>query len=93
MIPVRVDKLEPYDIFIGRPSKFSNPFKINEDGTRSEVIDKFETYFRNHPKLDELIKELNGKRVACWCNLNERCHFDIILKIIKEKELNKLFDF
>ena len=31
-------KKSMYDVYIGRPSKWSNPFKIGEDGTREEVI-------------------------------------------------------
>ena len=31
-------KKEPYDVYIGRPSKWGNPFKIGRDGSRQEVI-------------------------------------------------------
>ena len=34
-------KKEPYDIYIGRPSKWGNPFSIGKDGTREEVIEKY----------------------------------------------------
>ena len=33
-------KKEPYDIYVGRPSKWGNPFRIGKDGTREEVIKK-----------------------------------------------------
>lgn len=32
--------------FIGRPSKWGNPYKIGKDGTRKEVIQKFEKYLQ-----------------------------------------------
>lgn len=96
MLPVRVDKSEPYDIFIGRPSKFSNPFIIGKDGTRTDVIRKFEEYFKTHSQLDKFVKELDGKKIACWCSLDEKCHGDSIIAIIKHRckllDLNDLFE-
>lgn len=43
MSPKRVVhcKKEPYDVYIGRPSKWGNPFVIGKDGTREEVIAKY----------------------------------------------------
>ena len=35
-----------FDVYIGRPSKWGNPFEIGKDGTREEVIEKFEVDFR-----------------------------------------------
>lgn len=32
---------EPYNVYIGRPSKWGNPFIIGRDGTREEVIDNY----------------------------------------------------
>ena len=31
-------------VYIGRPSKWGNPFVIGKDGTREEVIAKFKNY-------------------------------------------------
>ncbi len=33
-------KKEPYDVYVGRPSKWGNPFVIGRDGRRGEVIRK-----------------------------------------------------
>jgi hypothetical protein len=30
-------KVEPFDIYIGRPSKWGNPFKIGKDGSRESI--------------------------------------------------------
>ena len=27
---------------------------------------------------------MEGKNLACWCNLSEPCHADVLLKILKE---------
>ncbi|MGA9172340.1 MAG: DUF4326 domain-containing protein [Nitrososphaeraceae archaeon] len=37
-------KKEKYDIYIGRPSRWGNPFVIGKDGTR-EVITKYNEWF------------------------------------------------
>jgi hypothetical protein len=37
-------KKERFDIYIGRPSVFGNPFQIGKDGTREEVIEKFKQW-------------------------------------------------
>ena len=44
-------RLEKCDIYIGRPSLFGNPFKIGKDGTRAEVIEKYEAYARHEPRI------------------------------------------
>jgi len=85
MAIIRVNKLEEYDIFIGRPSKFGNPFVLGQDGTRSEVIAKFEQYLRTHPELDQLLDELDGKRIACFCSVEQKCHADVYIKLLKER--------
>jgi hypothetical protein len=69
-------------IYIGRPSKWKNPYKIGKDGTRSEVIDKFEKYaslkLENDP---EWLKPLVGKDLYCYC-APEACHGDVIIKLL-----------
>lgn len=37
-------KRDPHDVYIGRPSKFDNPFVIGPDGTREEVIEKYRNW-------------------------------------------------
>lgn len=79
-------KLEACDVFIGRPSKFGNPFKIGRDGTREEVIEKYEAFIRGqlrNPKVRQSIRELRGKRLGCYC-APEACHGDVLAKLAKE---------
>lgn len=37
-------KKEKYDVYIGRPSKWGNPFIVGADGTRDEVIQKYKDW-------------------------------------------------
>ena len=78
-----------YDVYIGRGSKWGNPFKIGEDGTRSEVIAKYEEFIRSKPELLASLHELEGKVLGCFCH-PLRCHGDILIMLLKEQ---KLFDF
>ncbi len=83
-------KKEPYDILISRPSKWGNPFVIGKDGTRKEVIEKFENWIRNQPELMNDIIELDGKVLGCWCK-PQLCHGDILVKLLDEYKVNKRF--
>jgi hypothetical protein len=71
-------------IYIGRPSKFGNPFVIGEDGSRSEVISRFEKYLLANPSLMAAVKkELSGKDLVCFCS-PQKCHGDILLRYANE---------
>ena len=73
-------KKDPYDVYIGRPSKWGNPFTIGRDGTRAEVISKFREYLLNTPSLLAEVKKLQGKTLACWCH-PKPCHGDVLAKL------------
>jgi hypothetical protein len=77
-------KKEPYDVYIGRPSKWGNPFKEGKDGTREEVIDKYERYIHGRPDLLFDLKELKGKVLGCWCK-PKACHGDVLVRLIEER--------
>jgi hypothetical protein len=73
-----------FDVYIGRPSKWGNPFVIGKDGTREEVIEKYEEYLRNNLDLLAALPELKGKVLACWC-APAACHGDILLRLANER--------
>jgi len=77
-------KRESYDIYIGRPSKWGNPFTIGPDGTRTEVIEKYRQYLLNKPELLADLPELKGKTLGCWC-VPKPCHGDILVKLANEE--------
>lgn len=77
-------KRRRYDVYIGRPSDYGNPFKEGVDGTRADVIQMFEDWLLRQPKLLEQVKrELRGKVLGCWC-APEPCHGDILARIANE---------
>jgi hypothetical protein len=74
-------KKEPYDVYIGRPSIWGNPFEIGKHGTREEVIAKYRQHLKNDPLLMDRIMELDGKVLGCWC-APQACHGDVLLEVI-----------
>ena len=50
--------------YIGRPSKWGNPFTIGRDGTRAEVIEKYARYLAATQRLLDALPELRGKTLA-----------------------------
>lgn len=74
---------QPYDIYIGRGSKWGNPFIIGQDGNREEVINKYEQYLLNNPELLERLYELKGKTLGCFCK-PKPCHGDVLIKYIRK---------
>lgn len=78
---VHVNKA-PYDVYIGRMSKFGdpkfgNPFMIPRDGTREEVIAKFKAWVVTQPHLMAALPELRGKTLGCHCSPLP-CHGDVL---------------
>jgi hypothetical protein len=69
-----------FDVYIGRPSKWGNPFVIGKDGDRDTVIAKFKHWLHTQPQLMAALPELKGKRLACWC-APLACHGDVLAQL------------
>ena len=67
-------------VYVGRPSIWGNPFVIGKDGTRDEVIAKYESWLMQQPALLAKLDRLAGKRLICWC-APARCHADVLLRL------------
>ena len=90
MIKVVHCKKEPYDVYIGRPSIWGNPFshlsgtlakfKVK---TRDEAIECYEKWILNQPELIARLPELKGKILGCWC-IPKKCHGEILIRLANE---------
>jgi hypothetical protein len=84
-------KKDKYDIYIGRGSKWGNPFSHKENTaalwiveTREDAIRLYEEWIRAQPKLVEAAKtELKDKVLGCWC-APLSCHGEVLIKIANE---------
>jgi Domain of unknown function (DUF4326) len=88
-------KREPYDTYIGRPSKWGNPFTHIADkktaaqfvvSSRDEAVEAYREWITGGEgkHLLEDLPELKGKVLGCWC-APKACHGDVLLKLIEEK--------
>lgn len=84
-------KKEPYDVYIGRPSPFGNPYS-NEFDTlaefkvknRTEAIKAYRKYaedkMKSDPEFALLVRGLQAKVLGCWCK-PKKCHGDILAEL------------
>jgi hypothetical protein len=83
-------KMPANTVYVGRPTKWGNPYKIGELGllTREAVLKAYENWVRQtiHVEDSHFLDPLRGKDLACWCPLDKLCHADILLEFL-EKEL------
>lgn len=66
-------------VYVGRPSKWGNPFKVGVDGDIDEVIEKYERYLYESGLIKD-VAELRGKNLVCWC-APAKCHGDVLLRL------------
>ena len=79
-------RTHPFDVYIGRGSKWGNPFRIGVHGNREEVCDRYIEWMSTQPHLLQALKELKGKRLGCFC-APERCHGDFLAALADRKEV------
>jgi len=71
---------DPNIVYIGRPSKWGNPFSVEQYG-RAKALQLFEEYLRKNPKVIAAARgELVGKTLACYC-APQPCHGDILVRL------------
>jgi hypothetical protein len=77
---IRRSHAEPGDVFIGRPSKWGNPFVIGRDGDRAEVVARYRRWIADQPELLAALPELRGRRLVCFC-APLPCHGDVLAEL------------
>lgn len=92
-MPVRIQRrrvkgwrMPPDTVYVGRPSKWGNPFTVERALASGQCkcpmcrVVRFEYALSESGK--KLIRDkLAGKDLACWCPLDRPCHADILLAI------------
>ena len=77
-------KRAKHDVYIGRPSKWGNPFEIGKDGDRETVIRKYREWVVTQPHLMAALPELRGKVLGCWC-APQACHGDVLVSLANDR--------
>jgi hypothetical protein len=77
-------KKKPYDVYIGRPSKWGNPFSHLDKhkgketvASREEAIEKYKEWLVEQDDLMNSLHELKGKILGCWCS-PKACHGEVL---------------
>jgi hypothetical protein len=78
----------PYDVYIGRAvarkrlkaSRWANPYKVPQDGTRAEVIALYRAWLLDQPQLLAELHTLHGKVLGCWC-APKACHGEVLVEL------------
>jgi hypothetical protein len=70
----------PDRVYVGRPSKWGNPFVIGRTERAARVIAKYRAWIVRQPALMAALHELRGKHLVCWC-APERCHAEVLIKL------------
>jgi Domain of unknown function (DUF4326) len=75
-------------VYVGRPSKWGNPFMIGRDGTRAEVIAKYRAWLLRNERLMAALPELRGKDLVCWCAPCP-CHGDVLIELANAEDMRR----
>lgn len=88
-------KMPPNTVYVGRPSRWGNPFVVGKHGTAKECVEKYikmlfpythhegsmEKFLVSETNMVDVAASLKGKNLACWCALDQPCHADVLLEI------------
>jgi hypothetical protein len=75
-----------YDVYIGRPSKWGNPYRLKKGEPRENCLARYRKWLLSRPDLLAAIGELKGKVLGCWCK-PLACHGDILAELAEGTEV------
>lgn len=92
-------KREKYDVYVGRPTRWGNPFTHQADkktlakhivATREEAVAKYREWITEGEGkwLLQHLPELKGKTLGCWC-APKACHADVLLELANKTDNNE----
>lgn len=77
----------PFDVYVGRPSLFGNPFASKPSAYASETvasravaIEKYAEWVLTQPEIMSRLPYLKGKTLGCWCSPLP-CHGDVLARL------------
>ena len=83
-------RMPPNTVYVGRPTRFGNPFPAAEisPALAVAVFDRWLTTVIARPVFESRraailanLHLLRGKNLACWCPLDQPCHRDVLLRL------------
>ena len=89
-------KMPENTIYVGRPTKWGNPFPLSDygnfDNAREVCLEDFIACLQERQEypwaqwIVDHIHELRGKDLACWCKEGDACHADVLLQLANSKQ-------
>ena len=75
-------RMPPNTVYVGRPSRWGNPYIIDDILTPYKALRMYKAYLNSSPSLQAHAQAtLQGKNLACWCEIGDLCHADVLLEI------------
>lgn len=78
-------RMPPGAIYVGRSTKWGNPFRVGIDGSAAECVEQYAERIAGNiwtePNARSIREELAGEDLACWCSLDQPCHADVLLRL------------
>lgn len=74
----------PGTVVVSRPSKWGNPFRVGVDGDRAACAERYRRALDAGElgfTREDVVRELAGRDLACWCPPGEPCHADVLLAV------------
>lgn len=71
-------------VYVGRPTKFGNPFSMRNEVDRARVIADYKAWVwlpKQKDLRNQMRVELQGADLVCWCAPLD-CHARIILEVV-----------
>ncbi len=83
-------------IYVGRPTRWGNPFRVTTERTAELSVGAFLTWLTvegcdagmpdRKARLLEALPELRDRALVCWCPLGQPCHADVLLELANREE-------
>ncbi len=72
-------------VYVGRPTKWGNPFRLSDGLSQAEVVNRFRRWITEDAvpqnELRAALSELRGNDLICWCRLDQPCHADVLIEL------------
>lgn len=77
----------PHDaVYVGRPSRWRNPYRIGRDGNRDQVIALYRRHLWREIKAGRITRDdlraLAGHDLVCWC-APKPCHAEVLRRAVE----------
>jgi hypothetical protein len=74
-------RLPEGSVYVGRPTKWGNPFRIADQADAVAVYRYELESGRLRVTVEEVRRELAGLDLVCWCAPGQPCHADVLMEI------------